>query len=60
MYINPQKSRDALTVIEQWTRGEASSEDCKKARYAADANAAAYAKCADIVRQHYPNAPRLP
>ena len=100
----PQASRDALEVVEAWTRGEASAEDCRKARadaavaaayadaayadaaaaaayaaaaYAADAaDAAAYAadaaaayaaaddaayrkQCADIVRKHFPKAPRL-
>ena len=80
----PEKSRDALEVVEAWTRGEATTEQCKEARaaayaaaYAADAayaaaDAAAYAadaayaarvatfaKCADIVRKHYPKAPRL-
>ena len=101
----PHKSRDALEVIEKWTRGEASTEDCMKARSAAYAAAdasyaasyaaadasyaaayasyaasyaaanaaanaaadassaaanAAAAKCASIVRKHYPKAPRLP
>ena len=49
--LMPQKSREALTVVEQWTRGEASAEECNKA---------ADAKSADIVRKHYPKAPRLP
>ena len=50
----PQASRDALEVVEAWTRGEASAEDCRKARAAADAAAyAAAAYAADAAAYAY-------
>ena len=37
----PQASRDALETAERWTRGEATAEDCRKARAAVYADDAA-------------------
>ena len=55
----------AIETAEAWARGDAgvTLEEVRTAAYAAAylaAYAAAYAKCADIVRAHYPKAPRLP
>jgi hypothetical protein len=66
----PQASRDSLGVIEAWTRGEATRSAAAAAAYSAYAAYAAYAavaayaaaraktlaRCADIVRRHYPEA----
>jgi len=46
-----QLSRNALDVITQWAGGKS----IDRARLDA-----AFSKCADIVRQHYPRPPRLP
>lgn len=64
--------RSASDVILAWTRGEVGTDEAKAARvalrsayaaYAADAADAAstktLARCAEIVRKHYPTAPEL-
>ena len=68
-YTKNRRVLKCIETTEAWTRGEASIDDVRKARAAADAAAAAYAyaaadarkkvlkQCAEIVRKHLPELP---
>jgi len=61
----------AIETAERWVKGDATIEEAKDAAYAVHAAYAAHAaahaaarqetlkQCADIVRKHYPQAPKL-
>ena len=60
-YTKDPRVLKCIETAEAWTRGEATVEEARKAQDAAYAAARKMVlkQCADIVRKHYPKAPRL-